>query len=247
AESLVLSVAGASAGLIAAALANPLIVRLAPDLPRLEDAALNLQVLGFATAVVGGTTIFFGLVPGLVLLKRQLATGLRSGDRGSAAGARRTYHALVVGEVALACALLIASALLIRTVQRMTGITTGVSADTTLTASVQFPISTYKEWTRVGDVYAALLERIRQEPGIEAAGAGSVLPLDLGWMLPFSISGQPPPVGPEDTTQADHESVTDGWFETFGARPIAGRLFSTSDTAATPGVVVVNESFAHRF
>ena len=66
--------------------------------------------------IVAVTTIFFGLVPALVLLRRTDGVELRSGERGSSRGARRVYTVLVAGEVALACALLVSSALLVRTV-----------------------------------------------------------------------------------------------------------------------------------
>ena len=121
AESLVLSIAGAVVGVAAAAAALPLILRLTPvQIPRLDEAGLDLRALGLSLAVVVVTTLFFGLVPALLLLRGRSSPDLRTGERGSSRGARRIYSVLVAGEVALACALLVSSALLVRTVGRMT-------------------------------------------------------------------------------------------------------------------------------
>ena len=130
AESFVLSAAGAALGIATAALALPVIVRLTPvEIPRLDEASIDLRALGLGLAVSAVTTIFFGLVPALLLLRGQLTTELSSGERGSSRGARRIYSVLVAGEVALACALLVSSALLVRTVRQMTETPTGVKGD----------------------------------------------------------------------------------------------------------------------
>ena len=108
---------------------------------------------------------------------------LRSGERGSSRGARRVYTALVAGQVALACTLLVSSALLVRTVTRMMNTPTGVDADEVVTASVQLSapdgadFSPDPQWRTFADQHAAILDQIRRESGIEAAGATSILPL----------------------------------------------------------------------
>ena len=110
AESLVLSVAGVLVGMALAGIAIPVLVALSPvTIPRLTEAAVGWRVFAFAGGVAVSTTIVFGLVPGLVLVRRQVGTHLRQGDRGSSRGSRRVYQALVVGEVALACVLLVGS------------------------------------------------------------------------------------------------------------------------------------------
>ena len=203
-------------------------------------------MLGFALAIVVTTTMFFGLVPALVSQRRHLSADLRSGERGSSRGARRLYHVLVAGELALACALLVGSALLVRTVQRMTDVATGVDAAATVTANMQLPASGYRDWPSVVEAYASLIDRVREQPGITAVGAGCFLPIEVGWRLAFQIDGTAPPTRPEEATQAQHESVSDGYFEALGAG-VSGRAFSTHDTATSAGVVMVNEAFARRF
>ena len=96
-------------------------------IPRLDEAAVSLRVLGLAVALVAGMTMTFGLVPSLVLVRRHTASDLKAGGRGSSRDTRALHQGLVIAEVALACALLVASALLVRTVGAMTRVPLGVA------------------------------------------------------------------------------------------------------------------------
>lgn len=247
-ESGVLSVAGALVGVVAAATALPLILRFTPvQIPRLDEAGLDMRALALSLVVVVGTTIFFGLVPALLLLRGQVVTGLRTGERGSSRGARRIYSVLVAGEVALACALLVSSALLVRTVARMTNTPTGVNGDGVLTTTVQLSGSNYSSWRVTADTHAAILDQIRQQPGVVAAGGSNFLPLEVGWRNPFQIEGEPPPARPEDAPQAQYHSASDGYFEAMGAQIADGRAFTAFDNPDSTPVVVVNDAFVKRY
>jgi predicted permease len=246
-ESAVLSIAGAAVGTLAATLTLPVLIGLMPvSIPRLEDAAVDARALGMGLAVIVGTTIFFGLVPALVLLRRQIVNDLRSGERGSSRGARTIYSALVAGEVALACALLVASGLLVRTVGRMMDTPTGIDADEVVVSSVQLSGRDYADWRKTGRVHGAILDNLRRQPGVIAAGGSNFLPFEVGWRGGFGIEGQPAPARPEDAPQVQYLSVSDGFFETMGATIVQGRGFAPSDDMDTRGVVIVNEAFAQR-
>ncbi len=139
AESLVLSVCGAAVGVAAVGRGARRSSRsFTPvQIPRLDEAGLDLRALAMCLGVVVITTIVFGLVPALLLLRTQFNADLKSGERGSSKGARRIYSVLVAAEVALACALLVSSALLVRTVGQMMDTPTGVDADDVVTTTVQ--------------------------------------------------------------------------------------------------------------
>jgi putative ABC transport system permease protein len=257
-ESLALSVAGAMAGIVASLAVLPLVVALTPvEVPRLADAAVSWRAVAAAGGVVAATTLLFGLIPALLLLRTQLGTQLRSGERGSSRSARRIYSALVAGEVALACALLVASALLIRTVGGMMSTPIGVAADDTLVTTVQLTqlrggggtdvASLLKRWQQVADQHAQILDRLRNQPGVASAGAANFLPLDAGWRNPFTIDGEAMPARREDLPQAQMHTISEGYLETMGARLVHGRAFSSFDTTDATGVVIVNEAFASRF
>ena len=247
-ESLTLSAAGAGLGTAATAIFLPVILRLTPvAIPRLEEASIDLRTLGLGLAVVTVTTIFFGLVPALVLLRRGIAIDLKTGERGSSRGARTIYSVLVAGEVALACTLLVSSALLVRTVSRMMSTPTGVDADPVLTTTVHLSPHAYRTWHAVSDAQAAIIDQVRQQPGVQAAGGSNFLPLEVGWRLPFGIVGEPLPARPEDMALAQFHSVSDGYLESMKVPILEGRAFSNFDTPEGVPVVLVNETFAKRF
>ena len=246
-EAAVLSVAGAIVGVFAAAIAIPLLVATSPvNIPRLDEAAINLRVMGFATVIATATTLVFGLLPGLVLVRRRLSTDLKVSERGASRASRTLYRGLVVAEVALACALLISSGLLVRTVSRMMGVPTGVHAPEAVAVRIQLSGAAYTDWNTVAAVHGSILDAIRQRPGVRAAGVSNFLPFDAGWRLDFAIEGEPQrPAG--EQIQAQSQSVSDGYFESIGATRLAGRFFTAHDTATSAPVVIVNETFAKRY
>jgi predicted permease len=247
-ESAVIGAVGAIVGLAAAAAALPAVVHLAPvAIPRIEEVGLDLRALGLGVAFVSATTVVFSLVPTLILLRTGLTQDLRSGERGSSRAPRRLYSVLVVGEVALACVLLVSSALLVSTVTKMARTPTGVDADQTVITSVQLTNTNYDAWTKVADVHAAILERIRQQPGVQAVGGSNSLPLESGTREPFAIEGEPRPARPEDARLAQYHSVSEGFFEAFAAPLAAGRAFTPFDGPSSTPVVIVNETFARQF
>jgi predicted permease len=252
AEGLVLAVAGAALGVLVSVVALPALVAMTPvNLPRLDEASVELRALGLATGIAAVTTMVFCLVPAMVLLRRKMSVELRSGERGSSRGARRAYTALVAGQVALACTLLVSSALLVRTVTRMMNTPTGVDADEVVTTGVQVNLPgagefvTEPQWRTIADNHAAILERIRQQPGVVAAGATSVLPLRIGWRMPYQIDGDQPRRS-DDRLIGQFQTVSDGFFESMKAPLVMGRSFSTFDTYTSAPVAVVNETFMNR-
>jgi putative ABC transport system permease protein len=253
AESLLLSLAGATVGIAAAWAAMPLLVRLAPvEIPRLAQASLDWKALGIDLAVVATTTLVFGLVPAMLLLRKRIAAELKSGERGSSRAARRVYGVLVTAELALACALLVSSALLVRTVHGMTATPTGVDAAEVVTAPLQLtrdsvpPEQFWDSWQRVGDRHVLILDALRRQPGVLAAGSTNFLPLSEGWRDPFAVQGQPIPENPNEGPQVQMHSISDGYLDAMGARLIAGRDLAVRDRLDAPGVVLVNETFARR-
>jgi putative ABC transport system permease protein len=249
-ESLLLSAAGAAIGLLVARVALPIVVAITPvAVPRLADAAVSGRVLVLAAGLVAAMTIAFGLIPSLVLLRRHTTANrdLKAGGRGSSREARALYQGLVVAEVALACALLVGSALLIRTVGGMTRIPLGVDAPGVVLAEVQLSAgSTHDNWELVSTQHAAILDRIREQPGVTSAGAINALPMDHGWRYGFRHADQAP-LPAAERPQAQYISVSDGWFETMGATMREGRAFTAQDLPGTEAVAIVNETLARRF
>jgi putative ABC transport system permease protein len=248
-ESLLLSVAGALAGVVASLVVLPMVVAFAPaDVPRLAEATVNGRVLTMALGLVAGMTMVFGLVPSLVLVRKDVGNELKAGARGSSRGTRHVYQGLVIAEVALASALLVSSALLIRTVAQMTDVPLGVTGKGVMLTTVQLPAASSKReaWQAVATEHAAILDALRQQPGVISAGSTNFLPMEHGWRNPFMLTDQPPGRS-EDLPQAQHHSVSEGYLETMGATLREGRLFTAFDTPDKEPVVVINQTMARRY
>jgi putative ABC transport system permease protein len=246
-ESLALAAAGTIAGAATAAVLLRLAINVLPtSIPRLAHVTLDARLLGFALLVIVATAIVFGMAPALLLSHTHASESLRDGSRAATGRRSRAWHQiLVVSEVALASAVLLASGLLIQSVTRMLAAPIGVDGDHVVTATVQLPSAGYADWPAVDHFYDTLLASIREQPGIEGAGATSTLPVAPGWRLTYLIAGRPAPP-PGDESIAQHVSITSGYFDTFKARLIGGRFFNVSDTPQSEPVVVVNELFARQ-
>jgi putative ABC transport system permease protein len=252
AEGLVLAIAGATLGVLGSIVALPTLVALTPvNIPRLDEAGVDLRALGIAVGIVALTTFVFCLVPAMALLRRKMVVELRSGERGSSRGAQRAYTMLVAGQVALACTLLVSSALLVRTVTRMMNTPTGVDADDVVTASVQLSapnganFSLDPQWQTFADQHAAILDQVRRESGIQAAGATSTLPLEIATRFPYAIDDDAPR-REGDRLIGQFQTVSDGYFESMNAPLVTGRRFTAFDTYTSVPVVIVNETFLNR-
>jgi putative ABC transport system permease protein len=103
----------------------------------------------------------------------------------------------------------------------------------------------YRDWARVANFYAQLLDNLRARPEIANAGASNFPPLELGWRLPYSVEGDPP-APPGEAVMAQAHTVDEQYLQTLGVRLREGRPFDARDDAERPSVVVINEAFARR-
>jgi putative ABC transport system permease protein len=242
-ESLLLAAAGTRGAVV---LLKVGIATLPASIPRLAQTAVDLRLLAFALAVVAGTALLFGLLPALISAGARASEALKDSTRTSTGvRGRQVSRVLVIAEVALACAVLVASALLVRSVTRMMQAPTGVVTGGVVTATLQLEGAAYETWPKVEQFYTTLLDAFRRQPGIESVGLATAIPLEPGWRVPFTVEGRPP-ARVADAPIAQHISAGPGYFETFNARLAGGRFFSDADTAASTAVVVVNETFARQ-
>ena len=247
-ESVLLAIAGTVAGAAGAfALIRLAIAWMPVSVPRLQGIAIDGRVMAFTVVTIGATTVMFGLLPALVISRTQTRDALKLGSRGTASlHTRRWNKLLVVTEVALACAVLVASALLVRSVDRMLRAPIGVMPSNVVVARLQLSGGSYASWEAVQQFYTTLLDEIRSQPGIEAAGAATALPLDAGWAtrLPYAVEGDS--VASVDAPVAQHVSVSAGYFEAFRVPLRSGRLFTDHDTNKTEPVIMINQTLASR-
>ncbi|HSL83337.1 MAG TPA: ABC transporter permease, partial [Thermoanaerobaculia bacterium] len=196
-ESLVLASLGGALGLGLCGALLAALPKLAPEnFPRLDDVALDGRALAFAVAASVATGLLAGLLPAWRAARRDPLPALREGS-GASAGARsmRLGGGLLVLEAALAVMLLVGSGLLIRSFASLMAVDPGYDPGNVLLAQVY--LSGEPEAERTRQLALDLVERIGALPGVEAAGAGNMVPLSAAtavsqFELPPSVTGGDP-------------------------------------------------------
>jgi len=247
-ESLILALAGGVAGLTLAYGALRLLTVGAASFPRVAETRMDFGVLLFAMLVALATGVLFGLAPAFSSARDATRQALQEGSRGSAGGAsRRLRSALAVGELALSLALLAGSGLLIRSFLRLQEIDAGFRPDGVLTMRISLPEEKYAKPEQTVAFYRELLDRVRQLPGVDAAGGATGLPLTgTGWSGTATVDTQAVPQ--KDTTpEADQRPVIPGYFEAMGIRLLHGRYFDQRDTGTSAMVAIVDETLAKTY
>jgi putative ABC transport system permease protein len=245
-ESVLLSLAGGGLGIaLAYAGFEALIALLPPSQPRLHIISIDWRVLTVSAIASIATGILFGLVPAI-----QAATGrstilLRSarvtGASHASAGTRRV---LMLAEVALALVLVTGAGLMLRTMNNLLAIDTGVDHERIISA--QFALPPRYDSPRRIVFMDQVLARLKALPSVSNAAFVNSLPLaGSNWNSVFIVEGQPVPERSKLPASA-WTPVTVDYFETMGIRLVKGRLFSAGDAANAPNVMLVNETFARR-
>lgn len=243
-ESLVV---GGLAGLIGAALSLVAFRFLVAALPlgELADAAaVDWTLFGAAMAVALLAATAVGLAPGVTVARSDLQSRLTRSRTGGVSHEGMLENGLVIAQVALVLLLVSGAALLVRSVDNLRGIETGVEvADV---AVLDFVIPTTTTGSERGQVTRDIVEAMRGVPGVEAAAATQRLPL-RGSSDNWGITVEGRPDLPSTTTA--FRVVTPDYFETMGIRVVSGRGLDETDRnpEAEEGAVVINLALADKY
>jgi putative ABC transport system permease protein len=236
---------GLAAGVIGVAFAY-LFLRVLPlfnpgDIPRLNEASLDMRVLLFTIAISLLTSALSGVFPALAVSRMNLTDFLAAtGSRGVAGAHTRVQSALIIVESAVVVVLLASAGLLIRSYLNVESVNTGFS-QSTLTTSVQLDPHYSKQST---EFYRNFYSRLSAIPGVIAVGGINALPLtNSETMHLFDVAGY----ANQKDQLVQARWVTPGYFSAMSIPLVAGRLFSNGDTAHTGELAIVNRSFANKY
>jgi putative ABC transport system permease protein len=250
-ESVVVSFAGAVAGLSLAALGLRSLVSVLPaGVPRASEITMNEAALGFTAAVALLTGIAFGLLPALRATSERAGTGgvAHSGRTGRGASHQRVSAFLVAGEVALAVLVVIGAELLVRSFRELRRLDPGFQTTHIVAVRLTPPHASYADATRMDAFYTSVLSRAAGLRGIQSVGAVSKLPLaEQSYSIGLRIEGQF-----EDATHVlptmDHtQLITPGYISTMGIRLLRGRDFTNGDRGGSQPVAIISQSMANRY
>ena len=243
-EGAALSSCGALLGIILAAGGNYIVSHLqALSIPLLVNVRTDGTVLVFCLAAAVVTGVVFGLAPALQVPASTLHDVLKDTARGSTAGRSRNWirGGLVVSEIAFACVLLVGAGLLVRSFLRVLDVNLGFQPEHAAAVRVD-PSARYSTQAQVNAYFDEVLRRIRETPGIKAAGLTDALPLgrNRSWGAPAKGHVYPPGQFPNAFVRI----VSDGYITAMGIPLIAGRDISERDTPSTEPVIAINETMA---
>jgi len=249
-ESLLLSATGCVLGLMLAAGAIRVgVSRLPETLPRVSEIGLDWRVVLFAIVLAVLTGIVCGMAPAFAALRTSVNDTLKEGGRTGSAGSghARLRTALVVGEIAIALMLLVASGLLLRSFEKMRAVNLGFRADHVLAAAYGLPPQQYSTQTAVDQFNQELLRRLQELPGVKSAGITSFLPASGNSAnSTFVAEGYVPPAG-ADMNLATPILLGGDYLQTMGVPLLSGRVFTPADTAKTQLVAIVNHKLAQHY
>ena len=249
AESLTLSVLGATAGALLAPLFLKALVLIGPPIRRLGEAHIELRAVGFAAGLAIVTGLLVGLFPALSIAGRDFSMALRSGDR--AIGAGKTTHmlrgALVTAQLALALPLLATTALLLNSFVRLQGVDVGFDPRNLVYVNVSLPLARYGSPNDAVAFWARTLARVTEQPGVVAAGISEALPPDgASDINNFDLVDRPVAPG-EAQPVAPYASANPTFFAALGLPLLEGRNFTATDTGTGPPVMIVSRSWVRHY
>ncbi len=256
-ESSVLAIAGGIAGLVIGYLGLAALFQIVPPelmigkvdpTPHHLTGSVDLGVAAFAFGISIATGILFGLAPGLSIRRANLDEILRAGSRSvTGGGAARLRSVLVVGETALAFALLVAAGLTLRSFVALATVKPGFDSSRVLTMSLNLVPSRYPTSEKRAPAIRDLLRRVKEVPGVESAGIINLLPLTFrGGSSGFYVEGTPPPAQGQ-APSANNRVVSPDYFTTLRIPLRVGRYLGDHDVAGAPRVAVINEIMAKRY
>ena len=241
AESVAYALLGGAGGvLLAWWLVNVIVGTAGQAVPRLTEATLDFQVLGFATVTSLLTALIFGIGPALSLGHTHVQEVLKEGARGASASRRvRAAGRLAVGvQLALTVVLVIGASLMLKSVWRITSYPAGFTPAEILTLRIEFSGPAYREDLARHAYAAALLDVARSFPGVHQAE----LTTGGDGMTLIIKEGDPLPEDPEAHVAAV-SAVTPGFAPMLGMSLAGGRWLNEFDQ---PGALLVNEALVRR-
>lgn len=249
-ESLTLAIAGGVAGLALASGLIRLIAAYKPPMPIDIDVdfSLDWRVLAFTLGASALTGVAFGLVPAMRASRPDLVSALKSDGAAEADGRRglTLRDALVVVQVAVSIVLLVAGALLVRSLDAANQVDMGYDTERISFMALAMGMNGYDS-ERSEAFFAVARERLEARPGVEGVTLVSRVPLsvnDNNWGV--FIDGH-------QSSSADAPYMTGGaavdehYFSTLDLAITSGRALTAGDIIEQRRVVVVTQAFATRY
>jgi predicted permease len=248
-ESLVLSIAGGSLGLVIAWCAIAWLQHSKVAIARAQEIHLDWWALAFVLVISAFTGLAAGLIPSFSLHTGQLIETLQSSSRSHSGGRSRARlrKALLTAEVSLTVVLLLGAGLLLKSYQQLRTRDLGCAVDNVLTMGFGLPDAHYKEPTQKDAFAEQLLAHVRALPGVAGAGLSTALPGE-GWGGDNLITiVEHPPLPKGEGIDFMRRAVDPRYFAALQIPLIHGRYFRDDERLDRAYVTIVSESAAKKY
>jgi putative ABC transport system permease protein len=244
-EAAILAFAGTLFGLLIGAAGSAAFRQLAPDMPRIDEIALDGRILLYTLASMGIVTFLCGVFPAIRSTRTRLTSTLAEASRTQVAGRQRIQWLLVGMQVALSVTLLAGAGLLLRSFQELSNVDAGFQPRRVLA----FRLS--GSWADLGNMPGLMqqidrtLDGLRALPGVEAT-ATSVTPpgVPLTFDQEFRLVEENGPR--QKPVVAGSAVVSPSYFETMQLQLAAGEVCRLTPDAPS-NELMVNSAFANRY
>ena len=252
-ESMLIAITGAVLSLPLAAVALNLIrtnmpVGIVKYIPGFESIEMDYTALAGSLVMAALSGALAGITPALRVTRCDVSEVLKEGGRSATDGRANTRirSVLLVGEVALAMALLVGTVLMVKGVHSLTSVNPGRAPENLLTMRIDLPTSGYPDAAAWNRLHARLLDTLRGLPQVQSVAIGSDIPYGgHGDFLPFFAEGSPVRPGELRTVRA--ETISPAYFDTLQIRLRAGRNFDSGDRPGSTPVAIVSQGLANRY
>ena len=217
------------------------------DFPQMADVGFNGDVLAFAVFISAITAITCGVLPAGVVA-RDTAHALHGITRSITAVRRqaRVRRTFVAVQVGAATVLLIGMGIAAKGLARLEQVAPGFTPDAAVAVQLSLPPTTYATRDALARFVDALGERLHALPGVDRAGAISLLPLSgLLSTIDVAFPDRPTPP-PDEVPQAHFRVASPEYFDAAGIAVLDGRSFTDRDRMEGQPVAIVSRTFADR-
>jgi len=250
-ENTALATAGGALGVLLGDIClRAMVPLMSKQLPQWISFSLDGRFALFCVAITGVAALIFGLLPALQTSRVDIRRALQDAAARTtlSRGRRATFGALVVCEIGLALILSISAGLLAQAFRKILQVDPGFRLENVMTFRVRIPDATYENPERKIAYYDNILGRLRELPGVTAAGATSAPPLGGQWGGVFEAEGGRGASAQGENPTVLQVAVTPGYFDAIGMTLLGGRTFEPLDNQPQAMLVaLVNETFAKSF
>jgi putative ABC transport system permease protein len=207
--------------------------------------------LNAGSAVRAGSFVAHGsdlwVVPAWMSSHAEPVEAMRGANREVGGGRHWAQKALVIAQAAVSLVLLSVAAMLGGSLRNLEHQNFGFDPDGRYLVHINSPMLSNHKQEQLVPLYREIQDRLSAIPGVRDVSAATYAPMTDGqWSHDIRIQGKPEP-GPKDDVSADWTRITPGFFDTIGARMLAGRTINEDDNGNTRHVAVINEAFAKKF